>query len=473
MSGQSEFAPKITSGVDVVDRAWGGLFRGGSYLVYGRVSNGRGLLALAFEQAGVAMGERSMLVSNTREKDLQIQSTAIGFNVARANDEQLFKHVRTNELSTNNPSDSSARIKHLIRLILDFKPARLVVNDLVSLINVGQELSLGDFRRHFVQLLEEIEPIDTTAVFTLPDPGNDSARKLAEFIMSRCAGAIHVGARDRDSEGYKLTLLPQIGHVTRRTVVPWPLHDVVSRFEDIEQSYRALLQQRADATYRLNAGHSIGDGPHGDDDIELTAKMIRPETTRTYVETNTDTVEAATIDDLATGLTMTESFAHPPEGSQATGADADQGTATRTTTTLKRSISDFQNREIFHNVLENEFHKLKELGGNFLLVAMRVDPSREPVRPFDFEFLAGVVLETLRDKDEAFVDLTKERVVLLFPDSNADDSQEFFSRVRERLRRDAPQQASHLLNLVSAIVVPNGNPFNGAERFLNYVLDSN
>ncbi len=468
MSEQNDYAPKITSGVDVVDRAWGGLFRGGSYLVYGRVSNGRGLLALAFEQAGVALGERSMFVSNTREKDLQIQSTSIGFNVTRANDEQLFRHIRTNDLSPSAPSDSRSRIKHLIELILEFKPARLVVNDLVSLINVGQELSLGDFRKHFIHLLEEIEPIDTTAIFTLPDPGNESARKLAEFIMSRCAGAIHVGARDRDSEGYKLTLLPQIGHVTRRMVVPWPLHDVVSRFEDVEQSYRALIQQRSDALYRLKGTEPMGDGTPS---VEPATKkeIVRHQDPLPATHETSDTVEAATIDDLATGLGLADSY---PSALTLEEAQSLHGTSGKPVE-IKRSVTEFQERSQFHTALQNQFDQLTSGGAHFLLVAMRVDPTREPVRPFDFEFLASVVLETLRDKDEAFVDLKRERLVLLFPHSNADDSQEFFARVRTRLRTEAPQQASHLLNLVSAIVVPNGNPFNGADRFLSYVLDSN
>ncbi|MEZ4696295.1 MAG: ATPase domain-containing protein [Rhodothermales bacterium] len=460
MSEKNEFAAKITSGLDVVDRAWGGLFKGGSYLVYGRVSNGRGLLALAFEQAGVALGERAMFVSSAREKDLQIQSTAIGFNVISANENSLFRHVRTRDLAPSNPESASARIEHLTELILDFRPARLVVNDLVSLINVGTELSLGEFRNHFVELLERIEPIETTAVFTLPEPGNDSARKLAEFIMSRCAGAIHVGARERDSEGYKLTLLPQLGHVTRRTVVSWPLHDVVSRFEDVEGSYRALMQQRHAALAQLK-NRSDSAVVEREPSREPTSHREPP------MSETTDTVQASTLDDLATGLGLGEAFPTSLTLEEAQSRRQVRRDAPR------RSPTDFQNRARFAESLKGQFSQLATGGAPFLLVAMRVDPTREPVRPFDFEFLSGVVLETLRSADDAFVDLQKERLVLLFPGSNADDSQEFFSRVRSRLREDAPQQAAHLLNLVSAIVVPNGNPFSSADAFLNYVLDAN
>ncbi|NNE35873.1 MAG: hypothetical protein HKN13_11575 [Rhodothermales bacterium] len=472
MPQSSEFAPKITSGVDVVDRAWGGLFRGGSYLVYGRVSNGRGLLALAFEQAGVAVGERAMFVSNSRQKDLLIQSTAIGFNVAEAGRDQLFRHVRTNDLSPANREDVGARIDHLIDLILEFKPARLVVNDLVSLINVGKDVSLGDFQKHFVKLLEQIEPIDTTALFTLPDPGNKSARKLAEYIMSRCAGAIHVGPREADTRGYRLTLLPQIGHVTRRTTVAWPLHDVVAQFEDIEGSYRLLKRQATDVSERLDSDRKATvEVPLPEDQPVVPDAPVTPDQSLLEMTTTTETVAPSTIDDLATGIGPVESYP-----TALTLEEAQSGVEHRRLSSVvstKRSVSDFQSRTHFRSVLESQYEKVSSHGGQFLLVAMRVDPSRESVRPFDFEFLSSVVLATLRAKDEAFVDLQRERLVILFPDSTADDSQEFFSRVRARLRRDAPHQATHLLNLVSAIVVPNGNPFNDADGFLKYVLDSN
>lgn len=472
MQQSNEFAPKITSGVDIIDRTWGGLFKGGSYLVYGRVSNGRGLLALAFEQAGVALGERSMYVSNAREKDLLIQSTAIGFNVPVARTAQLFKHVRTRDLAPNNPESASERIRHLTEIILDFNPARLVINDLVSLVSVGKELTLGEFRDQFIKLLEQIEAIDTTAIFTLPDPGNGSARKLAEFIMSRCTGAIHVGARDSESDGYKLTLLPQIGHVTRRGTVSWPLHDVVSQFENVEKSYRKLVEQRAASNQQVvaPAQNDVERLPAQVSNVAPTAPVESVGVGHTELATTetTDVVEATTIEDLADGLGIEDSYP-----TDLTLEEAQSRTSARGDDVRVARTRNFKDRSVFAATLDRSFANHQEIGENFLLVAMRVDPSREPIRPFDFEFLSTVVLETLREQDEAFVDLKNERLVLLFPKSNADDSQDFFARVRARLRRDAPQQATHLLNLVSAIVVPNGNPFSNAERFMSYVLDSN
>ncbi len=108
----------------------------------------------------------------------------------------------------------------------------------------------------------------------------------------------------------------------------------------------------------------------------------------------------------------------------------------------------------------------------FLLVAMRMDRSEErTARPFDFEFILDLVSELLRDQDDMLVELDRERLIVLLADSRPEAAQQFFAQLKNRLRDEAPQQADHLLHSVSAIVVPDGRPFQNAEEFLTYALD--
>ncbi len=108
----------------------------------------------------------------------------------------------------------------------------------------------------------------------------------------------------------------------------------------------------------------------------------------------------------------------------------------------------------------------------FLLIAMRMDRSEEhAARPFDFEFILDLVSELLRDQDDMVVDLDHERLIVLIADSRPEEAQDFFARLKSRLREEAPKQADHLLHSVSAIVVPDGRPFQNAEEFLTYALD--
>jgi hypothetical protein len=122
--------------------------------------------------------------------------------------------------------------------------------------------------------------------------------------------------------------------------------------------------------------------------------------------------------------------------------------------------------------LQQHFLRRDVNGTPFLLIAMRMDRSQErSARPFDFEFILDLVSEVLRDQDDMFVDLDRERLIVLLADSRPEAAQRFFAQLKNRLREEAPQQADHLLHSVSAIVVPDGRPFQNAEEFLTYALD--
>ena len=92
-------------------------------------------------------------------------------------------------------------------------------------------------------------------------------------------------------------------------------------------------------------------------------------------------------------------------------------------------------------------------------------------RPFDFDFLMDLVREELRAQDDMLANADVERMVIYLGDSRAEEAQSFFARLKDRLRAESPVQADHLLHSVSAIVVPDGRPFQNAGEFLTYALD--
>lgn len=98
-------------------------------------------------------------------------------------------------------------------------------------------------------------------------------------------------------------------------------------------------------------------------------------------------------------------------------------------------------------------------------------PDKKMARPFDFDFLMDLVREELRRGDDMLVNIDEERMVVLLANSRADQAQRFFARLKDRLRKESPVQADHLLHSVSAIVVPDGQPFQKAGEFLTYALD--
>jgi hypothetical protein len=103
---------------------------------------------------------------------------------------------------------------------------------------------------------------------------------------------------------------------------------------------------------------------------------------------------------------------------------------------------------------------------------MRLDRDGNGVtRPFDFEFIIDLVTDSLRSQDSVLVKTDAERLVVWLADSTPDDAQDFFARLRRTLEAEAPQRAGQLLHAVSAIVVPDGRPFQTGGEFLAYALD--
>ena len=69
-ASSAAFAAMVPTGIGPIDEEWGGLYRGGAYVVFGRAASGRGLLTLRFMQTGAQVRERSLFIASDRPKDL-------------------------------------------------------------------------------------------------------------------------------------------------------------------------------------------------------------------------------------------------------------------------------------------------------------------------------------------------------------------------------------------------------------------
>ena len=111
------FAPKHLSGIDVIDNAWGGLYRGGSYLIYGRAASGRGLLTLMFTRTGAALQEPTLFISADRQKDLMIQAASLGFNLREAYENGIVRLMRVPPLMNLQEMGDDAVAKAVLDLV--------------------------------------------------------------------------------------------------------------------------------------------------------------------------------------------------------------------------------------------------------------------------------------------------------------------------------------------------------------------
>ena len=470
------FAPKHLSGIDVIDNAWGGLYRGGSYLVYGRAASGRGLLTLMFARTGAALGEPTLFISPDRQKDLMIQAASIGFNLREAYDSGIVRLVRVPPLmNLQNMGDDgvSRALWDLVTLIRQHRPTRLVMNDFMPFVAFR---SYDRFRNEFIQFLEQIDSLETTTMLVMPEPANQQSSRVIEFMASQMTGSIRIelGEDSPSTTKRRISLIPHIGHIKRQVVDYWDLEDLVV-------TAKAPAQEPAPA-------------PKSQAPIFTAAPEEAP---RSAYGTPAATQQHSAFEEeqpiftpssvqgpgAGFGVGFQPAPAPPPQPvtpSMQTPPPAPPPSASPWPTEPSASAFqpttnpfdvDYSDREAFRRKLDVAFSDRETMHQPFLLLALRMDRSSQQVRPFDFDFLMDLVRAELGAGDDMLAVTDIERMVVLLGNSRAEEVQSFFARLKDRLRQESPQQADHLLHSVSAIVVPDGKPFKTASEFLSYALD--
>ncbi len=73
--------PKLSIGLSFLDQKWGGVYPGGNYFIIGSKFTGKTLLVLKIIENFVNSGHKTVLLSNQRMKNLEIQAASLFFNI--------------------------------------------------------------------------------------------------------------------------------------------------------------------------------------------------------------------------------------------------------------------------------------------------------------------------------------------------------------------------------------------------------
>ena len=450
MDDSATFAPRTLFGIESVDQSWGGLFEGGRYLTYGTNASGRSLLPAAFIAAATRSLQTSLLVSRLRSADLAIQATSLGFDLPQAVNSGLLRVSRTPfelELIDRDDDSLESSLKVLASLIVDATADRVVIDDFSAFARFS---SFDRFRTAFARLITELEHIPSTILFGMPEPANDASRRIIDYMSTLMTGCLRVHLTCVDGFSQRtISLIPQIGHVTRRVDVGWQLEQVVARADDVAKSLQRL--RGTTALPSVAAVPPVAPTPPS----ETTAEDPTEETDL-WVPTHQEPVIDQTV---SVDVTPDEpsSFEFSVEPVPPTPVE-DAGLV-------------FLNRERFTDELQLYFDDYETSGSSFTLVAMRTEEPDDGTGSDDFREIIQALQNVLKREDSLFADPIVERIIVILGDGKSDEAQNLFASVKNRLRETAPDKADHLLNVVAAVVVPDGKPFTTAEEFVRYVLD--
>jgi len=207
----------LPSGIPLVDSAWGGLYRGGTYFLIGPHKSGRTLLALQFALECAQQKEICLFFTSMRPKDLMIHAVSIDFDLQHYMNQNLIIVVRISPpVDLEEVEDPDYYLADYIRDILpvvkQYQPNKIVFDELTPFINFKNTKILHDA---FLQTIETIEDAAVTTLLTLGEPANPASRNIVELLTSSSTGKIELVKQVDAANKYytgTLTIIPNIGH---------------------------------------------------------------------------------------------------------------------------------------------------------------------------------------------------------------------------------------------------------------------
>ena len=207
----------INSGISLVDEAWGGFYRGGTYLLVGPRKSGRTLLGLQYALECARQKEICLYFTSMRPKDLMIQAASIDFDLQHYMNQNLIIVVRvappSNLYDVGNPDDFLVEyLNDIVTVVDQYQPNKIVFDELTPFIGFNNINLLQDV---FVQTTEAIEESGITSLFVLGEPATPAAHAIVNALAAYSTGMIRLNKNEDEEDGAQggqMVIIPNIGH---------------------------------------------------------------------------------------------------------------------------------------------------------------------------------------------------------------------------------------------------------------------
>ncbi len=211
----------VQSGISLVDNAWGGFYRGGTYLLIGPRKSGRTLVGLQYALECASQKEVCLYFTSMRPKDLMIQAASIDFDLQHYMNQNLIIVVRVAPPSdlyeVGNPDDFLVEyLNDIVTVVEQYQPNKIVFDELTPFIGFNNINLLQDV---FVQTIESIEENGITSLFILGDPATSLANAIVDAMATYSTGIIYLQRSEDDisqTQNGVMTITPNIGHTEGR-----------------------------------------------------------------------------------------------------------------------------------------------------------------------------------------------------------------------------------------------------------------
>ena len=208
----------VPSGISFIDEAWGGFYRGGTYLLVGPRKSGRTLIGLQFTKECVEQQEVCLYFTTMRPKDLMINASSIDFDLQSSMSQNKVVVVRVNspgDASSYSEPDEylSEYLRDIVPVIEQYQPSKLVFDEMTPFTGFN---NIEKLKEAFIKTCEEIEEYGITSLFIIGEPATPSAGTIVYSLSENSTGTIHLQKKENSEEGMFaggiITITPNVGH---------------------------------------------------------------------------------------------------------------------------------------------------------------------------------------------------------------------------------------------------------------------
>ena len=208
----------IPSGFSFIDHSWGGIYRGGSYLLIGPRKSGRTLIGLQFALESAKSSEVCLYFTDMRPKDLMIQAASLNFDIQSYMNQNLIIVVRvappSDVYDLYNPDEYLVEyLNDIITVVNQYNPSRIIFDELTPFVGFR---NLELLRESFLHTLETIEERDITSLFLVGEPATQKAQSIVDVLTQYVTGMIYLkkgqDKTDARFHGGRVIITPNVGH---------------------------------------------------------------------------------------------------------------------------------------------------------------------------------------------------------------------------------------------------------------------
>jgi circadian clock protein KaiC len=409
---------QIKTGLALVDKAWGGFYRGGTYLLIGPRKSGRTLMGLHYAMESAKNKEVCLYFTSMRPKDLMIHAASIDFDLQTYMNQNLVIVVRvappTNIYETENPDNFLVEyLNDIVTVIEQYQPERLIFDELTPF--VGFE-NLGLLQQTYLQTIEAIEERNVTSLMVLAEPATPLAQMIVDSLAQYSTAILYIQKKvdenGMQTQGGRSTITPNIGHTEGQFSADFYI-----------EPYRGIIFDYDNQPRFQN--------PFGADSSQDNNGASSPRSTN-------------------------ESKKYKPITNVDSPAD-------------KISFTNFYDLSEFSLLLNNQIALFKNTRQPFTLISMKLDPIAEQQRILTINQLQNAIRLSTDKKDKLCV--VKDKILILMGKGDDRNLSTLVSKIKQNLPNSDANFLSVIMKYIYAFTYEVNENVVDAESILSEILE--